>query len=152
MLVALLAAISVGGKLLLGVMPRDADEDANVKAAIAGFLSGHGFSIEQGDTPGTAFVWASNGSCRFALGAVAPRGWDRDAIRRLADPDDRIFYVIDGERYEYQPAWRTWLRDGWRRLNRHLGRRIANRPDLGAIASPACDVRNLHWERFPKLP
>jgi hypothetical protein len=148
----LLLSLSTGTKLFVGA-PGTTDEQAAAKVAISIFLNRYGFLVNDvDDQTKSPFVTAYKGECRFLLAAVAPQGWDRDIIHRLGAPNDRVFFVVDGEVYEDQPRWRTWIQFYLRRLNRYIGRRLAVRPTLGAIASPECDVRHLAWQDFPKLP
>src|SRR5690349_8049395 len=84
-----LLILSVGTKLILSIATPTADEQTAAKAAISNFLGYHGFSIDSGgDRPDSPFVSASNGQCRLVVAAVAPQGWNRDAIRQQSEPND----------------------------------------------------------------
>jgi hypothetical protein len=145
----LLLSLTVGIKLMFGVSTRDADERAAAKAAISDFLSHREFSIDHADNhPGSRFVSASKGECHLQIAAVAPQGWNRDAIWRQSKPNDRVFFIVNDVIYRDQPTWQTWAGYYWRQLNHYVGRQVAAHPPLGAIASPDCDV----WREFLQLP
>jgi hypothetical protein len=144
----LLLSLSVGTKLVLGAAARDIDDPTAAKEVISGFLSNRGFHVEANDQTNSPFVLAGKDKCRLLVAAVAPQGWDRDAIRQLSSQGDRGFFVVDGQVYEEQPVWRTWTTYYWLRLNRYLGRRRAVRHPLGAIASPDCNAIDLDWRGF----
>ncbi len=117
------------------------------------FLDRHGFQVDRNDrSDGSPFVQAAAGGCRLLAVFAAPQGWYRDIIRRLAGPQDEVFFVFGGAVYPDQPIWQTWTRHYWRLLNLYAGRRIPAHPVLGIVASRACDLRNLPWQDLAELP
>jgi hypothetical protein len=150
---ALLLALSVSAKAVLGGAPEHDDGRAATKEAAATFLGRHGFRLEATeDEPALPFVRAVLGDCRLLVVVVSPQGWERDIVHRLAPPGGEVFFVADGEIHEDQPKVRTMALHYWRRLNRLAGRRLPARPVLGVVGSPGCDLRGVRWSDVTELP
>lgn len=150
---ALLLALSVGAKAVLGGASVDDGGRAAAKVAVATLLGRHGFRVDATeDDAASPFVSAVRGDCRLLVVAVSPQGWERDLVHRLAPPGGGAVFVFDGEFHEDQPKLRTSALHYWRRLNALAGRRLPARPVLGVVASPECDLRGVAWSDVAELP
>ncbi|HJS84356.1 MAG TPA: hypothetical protein VJ779_02735 [Acetobacteraceae bacterium] len=151
-LVALLLVVSVGIKLTIRSQPSHGAVPATespATGAVAAFLDRHGFRVNEADSrPESPVVFADAGTCRLLAVLAAPEGWHRELVRRLASPDDQVFFVFDGTVYPNQPVWRTWIHHIWGELNRYIGLTPSSRPVVGVIASPSCDLRNMPWREL----
>jgi hypothetical protein len=144
-LVVLLAA-SVGAKLMHGGAASYLDPPGGEKRAIAWSLREHGFLLSEGaDDPDSPFVPAIREECRVLVAAVAPQGWHRDILRRLAGPTDQVAFLVDGRLYDDQPVWQTIRRHYWNRLNRFVGRDAGSGLPRGILASQGCDLSEPMW-------
>jgi len=90
-------------------------------------------------------VPAIRGECRVLVAAVAPQGWHRDILRRLAGPGDQVAFLVDGRLYDDQPVWQTLSQYYWDRLNRIIGRDAGGALPRGILASPDCDLSAPMW-------
>jgi hypothetical protein len=72
-------------------------------------------------------------------------GWDRDLIRRTAEPDDHVFVVFRGKVYAEQPTWLTVPLFLWARFQRELGFQALAEPALAIIATAICNAEQLPW-------
>jgi hypothetical protein len=108
------------------------------------FLSRSGFRVNE-SAPRALFQVAVAGDCRMFVANVAPDGTHRHLVREGASPQDAVFFVYRGATYADQPRWLTWWDDHWRKLNGFVGRRLPERPVLGVIASPGCDLKAMAW-------
>lgn len=155
LLFALLLALSVGGKVLAGDQSLRGAEQAERSTAqdrIAEFLGRHGFEVgKAGDPLNVPFVPAAAGDCHLLAVLAAPEGWHRDITRRLASPQDQVFFVFDAMVYQDQPEWLPWVHHYWRVANFYIGRKLPDRPILGIVASPACDLRDMPWQEIAEL-
>jgi hypothetical protein len=175
LLLALLLALSVGVKLGLDASEYGNDsEQSAAKRVVTAFLAHHGFQIGAyedntqlpedntqlpedntqlpEDNTQLSLVAAVRGVCRLRIAIVSPRGWHRDIVRRLAEPDSRVFFVADGAVYQDQPIWRTRAYFYWRQLNGLSGRRLPAELTLGVIQSAECDWLDASWSELAKLP
>ncbi|WP_112662157.1 hypothetical protein [Microvirga flavescens] len=112
-----------------GTTPRD----------IATLLERHDFEVRQ-DAPDTDLRWVSGraGTCSVLIAPVAPQGWHRSLIAKLAG-DKRVFYVFEGQIYAEQPILRTRAHYYWSKFNRYLGLSPVTRPVIAVIATPGCE-------------
>jgi hypothetical protein len=154
LLFAVLLALSVGGKLVAGPQSlRGAEQtmQGDTKGQIAVFLSRHGFRVgEIEDQPDSLFVSATAGECRLLAVLAAPGGWHRYILRRLASPQDQVFFVFDATIYQDQPIWRPWVHHYWQVFNLYVGRHLPTQAVLGMVASPACTLGNMPWRELTK--
>lgn len=143
---AVLLVASVGAKLTHGGAASYLDPPGDEKAAIAWELREHGFRVSEGaDDPDSPFVPAIREECSVLVATVAPQGWHRDILRRLAGPEDRVAFLVDGRLYDDQPVWRTMSRHYWNRLNRIIGRDTGSDLPHGILASQGCDLSAPMW-------
>ncbi|MBX6742124.1 MAG: hypothetical protein QJR07_15530 [Acetobacteraceae bacterium] len=155
LLFLLLAVLSVGGKVLAGDQSLRGAEQALQSAGkdqLADFLGRQGFQVHEEGRPDSPFVQAATADCHLLVMLAAPEGWHRDIIRRLALPQDQVFFVFDAVVYQDQPEWLPWAHHYWRVLNFYIGRKLPARPLLGIVASPACDLRDMPWREITALP
>lgn len=85
-----------------------AGDDA-VREGMRAFLAEAGFSAQI--EPGMVGLPAASGTrdgCRVLLANVAPQGYHRDLIFRLAAPGDAVSFLFRGQAYPDQPGWATW--------------------------------------------
>ena len=111
---ALLLALSVGGKLIANSRAMDGAWPALEKSQIVDFFNRHGFVAgDTGDDAVSPFVQATAGDCHLLAVHAAPQGWHRDIVRRMASPQEEVFFVLDGAMNRDQPVWLTWTRHYW---------------------------------------
>lgn len=145
LLLAVLLAGSISAKLVLGGTPDHRVAEEAERARVAAVMAAQGFRIARAEDPDSPFVGVERGDCRALVAAVAPQGWHRDILRRLARPGDRVAFLVGGEVLDDQPVWRTFRDYYWRRLNRFLGREVAGGSVHGVLATPGCDLTAPGW-------
>lgn len=140
-----LLAFSLSAKV--AVMSRDLPEPrSDPETPIVAALAAAGFGVDF--RPGTAVprvVVARSGSCRLRVMIATPGGWDRDLIRQLAKPGDRIAFLFRGAFYSDQPLIRTALDHYWARVRRSVGIGAMPHTILAMIASSGCDIGSIDW-------
>ena len=82
------------------------------------------------------------------IAEVAPQGWHRFILRRLASDGDQVFFLFRGRKYEEQPVWLTRLTAYWAVAVRNVGLNARVEPVLGIVASPACGLDAMQWGEF----
>ncbi len=119
--------------------------DEAVREGMRAFLAEAGFSAQI--EPGMVGLPAASGEragCRVLLANVAPQGYHRDLIFRLAAPDDAVSFLFRGQAYPDQPGWATWAS----RLLSHL--RLAPAATgsdrvFAVLAAGACGIEAPVW-------
>lgn len=115
------------------------------------FLVQHGFqSAEAGTMGGLSAVSGSSGPCRIVLADVAPQGWHRDIVRRVAAANDQVLFSFQGRTYLEQPIWSTWSTYYRDTFLRKMGLPSHFEPVYAVVASPACDLTKLAWEELAR--
>jgi hypothetical protein len=153
----LLLALSVGGKIVIAGRSQPGGGRTGPSAAeaeaVGAFFARHGFQdTEVSGTEDLPSVRAAAGECKLLAILVGPDGYQRSIVRHLAAPGDRVLFVFNAVVYPDQPTWRTWTHFHWRVLNARVGRALPDRPALGIVASPTCDLRGLPWSEVAELP
>ena len=113
------------------------------------FLSERGFKTfkDQAPDPQFFFIRAQRDTCNMDLREVAPRGYDRFAMRTQA-AGRHLFYVDNGAVSPEQPAWRTWLHLYFRRFAGFLGWPLAKRLTFAVMQNASC--ADLDWAELSK--
>jgi len=142
---ALLLAVSLGAKLVLGNVPGRHDADAAAKRHITEILQRHGYVVAEDDDPASPFVAAERGACEVLVAGIAPQGWHRDILRRLAREGDQVAFLVNGELLPEQPVWQTFSAYYWARLKRFIGLETPGAPPYGLIMSPPCSLEQPAW-------
>jgi len=79
-------------------------------------------------------------------------GWDRDLVRRLADPSDEVLVLYRGKIYNEQPTWLTVSDFLWARMLRELGISSQEMPAYAIISPRNCHASILPWEELAGVP
>ena len=150
LVVALILAVTLGWKLLARSTIAAPPTERDVQVGVAEFLVRQHFtvSITQQAEEGRPSITASSGSCRMLVAQSPALGWDRELIRRYAQPDDHVFVVFRGHVYADQPTFSTALDALWSRFRRELGGRVQAHPVLAVVAKPVCAAEQLPWGEF----
>jgi len=130
---------------LPGIINAAVGETSVIPRDIAMVLERHDFQVkvsqeqvrQEAPDEELAWVYGTAGACQVQIAEVAPQGWHRALVSRLA-ADNHLFYTFGGETYSEQPVMWTRTYAFWRKLNRYLGLSTPNRPVLALIAAPAC--------------
>ena len=146
----LLLAFTLGWKVAARSVAGEQPTERNVQAAVAEFLvrQHFGVSVSEKAEEGRPSVVANSGSCRILVAKSPALGWDRDAIRRYADAEDRVFVVFRGRIYSDQPTFRTVFDALLTRFRRELGLRVEPSPVLAVVARISCDAERLPWDQL----
>ena len=146
-LLLVVLAVSLGWKL--GVRPGNPpDTDGRaLQMQVAEFLRQQRLIVSTADRfeEGQPSVRAGAGPCRLLVIRSPAIGWDRDLIRRHAEPGDDVFVVYRGRIFQEQPTFRTVLDFLWARLLRELGLNAHSVPILAIIASKDCQAAEMPW-------
>jgi hypothetical protein len=118
-------------------------DDARVQSRVASFLEQRGFEVAH-NLPDEDLISlsAEKGSCRMLVGVLSPFGWHRAVVHELAPPEAKTVFVFDGVVYPDQPTLITRAAHYETRLLRYAGFNPPERPVLGIIGSPACELEN----------
>ena len=148
--VILLLPLTLVWKVIARVSTEDAPEHASIQQRVNDFLLRQHFSLAPlaRGPDGTPIFGAISGPCRMLISPASPMAWERDAIRRYAKADDRVFVVFGGKIYDHQPTWLTVPDFLWGRLQRELGRNIQPTSILTVIADPTCEADRLPWSQL----
>lgn len=137
-----LAAASVAPKLPGAAAPQPQPP----AAVLARMLERGGFSVSDvtsdADLP---MLSAQAPGCRMLVGIVAPQGWHRDVVRRMAVPGTRLAYVVDGAVGPEQPPWRLRARRIVAMAQRHFGADVPVPAVYAVVAEPGCRLEDLRW-------
>lgn len=146
-LFVVLLVLSVSTKLVLGASEYGDDWGASIaERKVVSFLQSYEFHLNEPEMDaGLWAVAAVKDTCHLRVAVVSPLGWHRQAVRHAASPSSRVFFVVDGQRYQDQPTWRTRGYAVWRRMNAFVGRRLAASLVLGVTASPECGWLDNAW-------
>ena len=145
--VILLLPLTLVWKIIASVRTADAPTQPSIQQRVAEFLVRQHFSVaplEQG-LEGKPIIRATAGPCRILVTPSSPIAWERDATRRYATADDRLFVVFGGRIYAEQPTWLTLSDFLWVRLRRELGWNVQPTTILTVIANPTCEADRLPW-------
>ena len=150
LVLAVVLAATLGWKLLARSTMAAPPSERDIQADVARFLLRQHFavSISQEAAEGRPSITASAGLCRMFVTLSPPLGWDRELVRRYAEPDDHVFVVFRGHVYADQPTFATAIDALWSRLRWQLGWRIEEHPVLAVVAKPACGAERLPWGDF----
>lgn len=108
-------------------------------------LTEHGFWVVGSRDGMLPTIEARTATCGVAVASLSPLGFSWDVFRRSASPGTNVFVTYDGRRYEEQPRWLTTFGFYWTRLNRVVGRLIAQPPVLGVAAGRSCQPDEVRW-------
>jgi hypothetical protein len=147
LLLALLLGVTLGWKLLTRSTIAAPATERDIQAEVADFLARQHFtvSISEHAEEGRPSITASSGPCRILVAQSPSLGWDRELIRRYAQPDDHVFVVFRGHIYRDQPTLSTALDALRSRLWRQLGGHVQAHPVLAVVAKPTCAAEGLPW-------
>jgi hypothetical protein len=144
LLVGLLAS-SLSLKLMDGAASETSYRDL-VGGWFAAFLDRHGFvDQETVELAGLAGASGWSGDCRLVLVDVAPQGWYRNLLSRVASPSDQLLFIFRGRPYANQPVWWTRLYGYWSRVAVAIGWQTLPEPVYGVVASRRCDLTRMRW-------
>jgi len=145
-----LLAATLGWKIVARSIIAAPPSTRDIEAAVADFLLRQHFSVTVAEHPeeGRPSITAASGSCRILVAQSPALGWDRDLIRRYAEPGDRVFVVYRGHIYADQPTLSTAFDALWSRFWQQLGGRVQARPVLAVVAKPACAAEGLPWSEL----
>jgi hypothetical protein len=145
-----LLSLTLAWKVIARAAPDEQPTDRNIQVRVAEFLVQQHFSVSMSERAeeGKPAVTAKSGSCRLLVIKSPALGWDRDLIRRYADPEDQVFVVFRGRIYSDQPTFRTVLDALWSRFLRELGFRTWPSPVFAVIARTGCEADRLPWDIF----
>ena len=148
--VILLLSLTLVLKIITRVSTADAPERASIQQRVNEFLVRQHFSLAplQSGPDGAPIFGATAGPCRMLISPASPMAWERDAIRRYANANDRVFVVFGGKIYSHQPTWLTVPDFLWVRLQRELGRNLQPTTILTVIADPTCEADRLPWSEL----
>ena len=142
--------ITVGIKLVVGAPPQDVR--AIVERRLEDFFTTSGYMIKASDTKtDPPLLIVTLGDCSLRIYLVSPNGMHRDLIRSIPPPSFRSFFVFEGNLYDDQPVWRTWISSQVWRLGVFWGRKPDFAPTLGVTSSPTCDERSLPWTEIAEV-
>jgi hypothetical protein len=150
LIILLFLSLTLAWKVIARATPHEQPTDRSIQVRLAEFLVGQHFSVSMMERAeqGKPAVTASSGSCRMLVIRSPALGWDRDLIRRYADPEDRIFVVFRGRVYSDQPTFRTVFDALWSRFRRELGFRVQPSLVLAVVARMNCDAESLPWDQL----
>ena len=146
LLLGVLLILTLSLKVPGGVSEAVPEQDEMVRTHIATFLARQGFKPDRaiaGQNP--IAITGHSGGCHLLIADVAPQGWHRFILRRLASGGDQVFFVFRGRKYEEQPVWLTRLTAYWAVAVRNVGLNTRVEPVLGIVASPACGLGAMQW-------
>jgi hypothetical protein len=145
-----LLPLTLGWKVVARSTAGEPPTERNIQIAVAEFLVRQHFNVSTSERveEGKPAIAANSGSCRILVAKSPALGWDRDLIRRYADPEDRIFVVFRGRVYSDQPTFRTVFDALWSRFRRELGFRVQPSPVLAVVARMNCDAESLPWDQL----
>jgi hypothetical protein len=145
LLLAGLLAASLSLKLIDGTVSEVSYHDL-IGGRLASFLDRHGFvDREIVELADLAAATGRSGDCRLVLVNVAPQGWHRNLLGRVASRSDRLLFVFRGRTYADQPVWRTRFYGYWRRIAAAVGWQAQTGMVYGVVASGSCDLNGMRW-------
>ena len=127
------------------------DENAagGIAEHVSTFLLRKGFQTEKRTSDEDLFlVSATGGGCRLLVAVLAPEGWHRDVIRKLAPQDSQLIFVYNGTVYADQPVMLTRFNQYWSRLVRSVGGHSSSYPVFGIAGSPECALHDIKWNEL----
>lgn len=150
LLLVVLLSVSLGWKVLARAAPNEQPTDRAMQVRLAEFLIRQHFSVAMAERAeqGKPALTASAGACRLLAIRSPALGWDRDLIRRYAEPDDQVFIVFRGQVYADQPTFRTVLDALSSRFMRELGFKSPPSPVFAMVARSGCEAQRLPWDKF----
>jgi hypothetical protein len=149
--VLLLLPITLGFKLAVHAGAElGGVNDKQVQLKVADFLSRQHFNVVSFEdfVEGRPMIRATAGVCRMLVAKSPAIGWDRDVLRQLVTPGDRMFVVYRGKVYADQPTWLTVSEFLWARLRREIGFNAQAAPVLAVIAAENCGAERLSWDEL----
>jgi hypothetical protein len=124
-----------------------------VQSELVDLLSHAGFRVtaEEQTVDGMQLLRARSQDCSMQVAKISAVGSNRDMIRGLAGPNDRITVLFRGRFYNEQPTTLTAISFLWSKALRELGliRHIV--PVFAIVSSPGCDLDSLPWHRLADL-
>jgi hypothetical protein len=153
LLLLLLLTLSLGWKVFARPTLGEQLTDRTIQARVAEFLVRQHFTIAMSERAeeGKPSVTANSGSCRLLVIRSPALGWDRDLIRRYAEPGDDVFVVFRGQVYADQPTFWTVFDALWSRFRRELGFNAWPSPAFAVVARPGCEAGRLPWDTFDPI-
>ena len=150
LVLVLLLAATLGWKVVARSAVGDQPSERDIQGQVAEFLARQHFGVSVSDQveDGKPSIAASSGSCRMLVAKSPALGWDRDLIRRYAEPDDHLFVVFRGHVYADQPTFLTVFDALWSRFRRELGLRVEANPVLAVVAKTSCQAERLPWDQL----
>ena len=147
-------ALSLGCKFFLRPAVSDDGSFRSYQSRLAEFLSRQHFTVTVSEraVEGQASIVASAGACRILAVRSPAMGWDRDLVRRLADPSDEVLVLYRGKIYNEQPTWLTVSDFLWARMLRELGISSQEMPAYAIISPRNCHASILPWEELAGVP
>jgi exosortase/archaeosortase family protein len=106
---------------------------------VTDLLQQRGFAVRQIiPVDDLAWVYGTAEGCQVQVTEVAPQGWQRSLLTRVAG-ERRLVFLFGGEAYSEQPVLKTRADYYWGKLNRYLGRRVPRLPVLAVISISGCE-------------
>jgi hypothetical protein len=147
---ALFVLISLGLKLL-AFERRPTNVEERVNEAVVAYLESAGYDIAYDHEADPVYFAVHRKGCEMRIYLASPEGWHRDIIRRLGEAQLSSFFVYDGEIFDEQPVWTTWLEFQMQRIKSTLGLQNATKPVLGISSSAGCRRNEIIWSKLARV-
>ena len=149
LVVALLLALTLGWKIVLGLANSPVDRDDS-KNMLIEFLERQHYAVTEtnGSMDGLSVIKAAAGDCRLLISEIKSGGWNHDIVQAFAPANERVFFMFRGAIYTRPPTWLSVADHYWSRFLREIGVNHPDTPIFAVIASAHCDAERLPWHDF----